>query len=246
MSPTTPVVFWLSGLTCTEQNFVTKAGAQRAAAELGIALVAPDTSPRGDSVPSDPDGAWDFGHGAGFYVDATQAPWSTHYQMGTYVCDELPALVANEFGLDTSRLGISGHSMGGHGALITHFRHARRFVSVSAFAPIVAPSAVPWGQKAFAYLLGENRRTWAAYDATASVSAAATGAHILIDQGSADPFLDEQLQPQRFIEACRAANQPLTLRMRAGYTHSYFFVASFIDEHLRHHAAALTQTDDGV
>ncbi|MEM1261128.1 MAG: S-formylglutathione hydrolase [Pseudomonadota bacterium] len=246
VTPATPVVFWLSGLTCTEQNFITKAGAQRLAAELGVAIVAPDTSPRGDDVPTDPDGGWDFGHGAGFYVDATEAPWSTHYRMGSYISDELPTLIAAEFGLDTRRVGICGHSMGGHGALITHFRCATRFVSVSAFAPIVAPTTVPWGQKALAYLLGENENTWAGFDATALVATSPTAAHILIDQGSADPFLDDQLQPQRFIDACRRVNQPLTLRMRDGYTHSYYFVASFIDEHLRHHVDALTAFADGA
>ena len=236
---TSPVLFWLSGLTCTEQNFITKSGAQRVAAELGMVIVAPDTSPRGDGVPDDPDGAWDFGLGAGFYVDATEEPWSTHYRMRSYVAEELPALVAAEFGLATQTLAVAGHSMGGHGALTLHFAFPHRFRSVSAFAPIVAPSSVPWGRKALGQYLGQDELAWQDYDATALVQRAPTEAYILIDQGGADPFLDEQLRPDLFIDACREAGQAVNLRLRDGYTHSYYFVASFIDEHLRHHAAAL-------
>ena len=234
-----PVLFWLSGLTCTEQNFITKAGAQRTAAELGIVLVAPDTSPRGENVPDDPDGGWDFGLGAGFYVDATEDPWAEHYQMRSYISAELPALIQAEFGLDTAAVGIAGHSMGGHGALTLHFGFPQRFRSVSAFAPIVAPSVVPWGRKALGRYLGADEAAWADYDATRCVQRRQTDAYILIDQGAADPFLAEQLRPELFVEACRDAGQPVNVRVRDGYTHSYFFVATFIDEHLRHHTAAL-------
>ncbi|MEL7538546.1 MAG: S-formylglutathione hydrolase [Pseudomonadota bacterium] len=239
-SAASPVLFWLSGLTCTEQNFITKAGAQRTAAELGLVIVAPDTSPRGDDVPDDPEGSYDFGLGAGFYVDATEQPWSTHYQMHSYISAELPALVADAFGLSTERVAVAGHSMGGHGALTMHFRHPQRFVSVSAFAPIVAPTRVPWGQKALAGYLGDDRECWSDYDSCELVRRAPTDAHILIDQGTADDFLERELRTDLFVDACRDAGQRVTARMRDGYTHSYFFVSSFIDEHLRHHTAALT------
>ena len=236
-----PWITWLSGLTCTEDNFVTKAGAQRMASELGLAIVAPDTSPRGDDVPDATD-AWDFGKGAGFYVDATRPPWSTHFRMYSYVTEELQSLVVDHFPLDPARRGISGHSMGGHGALVAHLRNPQRFLSVSAFAPIVAPSDVPWGQKAFSGYLGDDASDWAAYDATRLVSKVPSKAEILIDQGAADSFLDEQLQPQRFAEACEEANQSLMLRIQPEYDHSYFFIASFIEDHLRHHASVLTSS----
>lgn len=237
-----PALHWLSGLTCTDENVMQKAGAQRLAAELGLAIVAPDTSPRGEGVPGDPEGSWDFGLGAGFYVDATEAPWARHYRMHSYVVEELPALVEAELPLD-GRRGISGHSMGGHGALVAALRHPGRYRSVSAFAPISHPSACPWGRKAFGHLLGPDEARWRAWDATALLQdGAASGAAalpLLVDQGSADPFLAEQLLPERLEEAAAAAGHPLELRRRQGYDHSYFFIASFIDDHLRHHARAL-------
>lgn len=231
-----PVLYWLSGLTCTEQNFIGKAGAQRYAAEHGIILVAPDTSPRGDAV-ADADG-YDLGKGAGFYVNATQAPWAAHYRMHDYVVDELPALIEANFAVTRAR-GISGHSMGGHGALVIALRNPARYRSVSAFAPIVAPTQVPWGQKAFAAYLGDDREAWKAYDAVALVAAASERLPLLIDQGGADEFMDTQLQPQRLQVACDAVGHPLMLRMRPGYDHSYYYIASFIGEHMAHHAAAL-------
>ena len=232
-----PVLYWLSGLTCNEQNFITKAGAQRYAAEHGIAIVCPDTSPRGDHV-ADADG-YDLGKGAGFYVNATQAPWAAHYRMHDYVVDELPALVEANFPVTASR-AISGHSMGGHGALVIALRNPGRYRSVSAFSPIVAPSKVPWGEKAFAAYLGDDRAAWRHYDATALVSSAlAERLPLLIDQGEADEFLHAQLQPGRLEAACTAAGHPIELRMRPGHDHSYYFIASFIGEHVAHHAAAL-------
>lgn len=227
-----PVWWWLSGLTCTDQNFVTKAGAQRVAAELGVGVVAPDTSPRGPDVPTDPDGAWDFGHGASWYVDATEAPWSGHYRMARWLLDELPAALAG-LPLDFGRQGISGHSMGGHGALVLALRTPGRFRSVSAMAPVVAPSEVPWGQKAFGRLLGPDRRTWRAWDACALVADAPERLALLVDQGAADGFLASQLQPERLQAACTAAGHPLTLRTHPGYDHSYYFVATFVEDHLR-------------
>ncbi|WP_256645539.1 S-formylglutathione hydrolase [Thermomonas paludicola] len=231
-----PVLYWLSGLTCTEQNFIGKAGAQRHAAEHGIILVAPDTSPRGDAV-ADADGH-DLGKGAGFYVNATQAPWAAHYRMHDYVVDELPALIEAHFPVTRAR-AISGHSMGGHGALVIALRNPARYRSVSAFAPIVAPTQVPWGQKAFAAYLGDDREAWKAYDAVALVANASERLPLLIDQGGADEFLETQLQPRRLQAACEAAGHPLMLRMRPGYDHSYYFIASFIGEHIVHHAVAL-------
>ena len=230
-----PVLYWLSGLTCSEQNFITKAGAQRYAAEHGVAIVCPDTSPRGDGV-ADADG-YDLGKGAGFYVNATQAPWAAHYRMFDYVADELPALVEAHFPVTDAR-AISGHSMGGHGALVVALRNPGRYRSVSAFSPIVAPSAVPWGQKAFAAYLGEDRAAWAQYDASQLIGAAADRLPMLIDQGESDEFLDAQLQPWRLKEAADAAGYPVYLRMQPGYDHSYYFIASFIGEHIAHHAAA--------
>ncbi|WP_263545413.1 S-formylglutathione hydrolase [Tahibacter soli] len=231
-----PVLYWLSGLTCTEQNFITKAGAQRYAAEHGVVIVAPDTSPRGEGVADDP--AYDLGMGAGFYVDATQAPWSAHYRMQSYVADELPALVERGFAV-SHRRGIFGHSMGGHGALITALRHPGRYASVSAFSPIVAPGRVPWGEKALTAYLGDDRDAWRAWDASELVATAREKLPILIDQGEADEFLATQLRPDLLETACAAAGHPLTVRRHAGYDHSYYFIASFIGEHIAHHARAL-------
>lgn len=231
-----PVVTFLSGLTCTEQNVITKAGAQRYAAELGLILVCPDTSPRGEQVPDDP--AWDLGQGAGFYVDATEAPWATHYQMATYVRDELPALVRAHAPCADGE-GILGHSMGGHGALVLALRNPGRYRSVSALAPIVAPSQVPWGHKAFGAYLGPDRRAWAAWDATALVPGAPERLPLLVDQGGADGFLVEQLRPDLLVAACEAAGHPLRYRLHPRYDHSYDFIATFIGEHLAHHAQAL-------
>ncbi|CAK6687696.1 MULTISPECIES: S-formylglutathione hydrolase [unclassified Synechococcus] len=241
-----PALHWLSGLTCTDENFGQKAGAQRLAAELGLALVLPDTSPRGHEVPGDPDGGWDFGHGAGFYVDSCAEPWRRHYRMHSYVVEELPALVEAELPIRSDRRGIAGHSMGGHGALVSGLRHPGRYASVSAFAPIAHPSLCPWGRKAFDHLLGPDPLSWAAWDACGLLEGGATLRgpagdllSLLVDQGTADPFLAEQLRPHDLETACRAAGQPLELRLQQGYDHSYFFIASFIDDHLRHHARAL-------
>jgi len=231
-----PVLYWLSGLTCNEQNFITKAGAQRHAAEHGLILVAPDTSPRGEAVADDE--AYDLGLGAGFYLNATQAPWNAHYRMHDYVVDELPALVDECFATTKSR-SISGHSMGGHGALVVALRNPGRYRSVSAFAPIVAPSRVPWGEKAFAAYLGDDREAWRPWDATALIAAAGERLPLLVDQGDADEFLATQLRPELLREACDAARHPLQLRMRPGYDHSYYFVSSFIGEHIAWHAEAL-------
>ncbi len=231
-----PVLYWLSGLTCTEQNFITKAGAQRYAAEHGVIIVAPDTSPRGDDV-ADAEG-YDLGKGAGFYVNATEAPWSRHYRMQDYVARELPALVEAHFPATEAR-AISGHSMGGHGALVTALRNPGRYRSVSAFSPIVSPSQVPWGQKAFAAYLGEDRETWNAWDACELVATASERLPLLIDQGGGDEFLDAQLQPERLRTACEAAGHPLDLRIRPGYDHSYYFIASFIGDHFIFHMRQL-------
>lgn len=237
-----PTVFWLSGLTCTEDNFTTKAGAYKRAAELGLIVVAPDTSPRGPGVADDPEEAYDFGLGAGFYVDATQAPWAMHYQMHRYITQELCALVLSSFACDPDRLGIMGHSMGGHGALSLGLKNPDIYKSISAFAPIVAPSQVPWGQKALAGYLGHDRALWDAYDSCALMTAAGDRSSfpaILIDQGGADNFLSEQLKPELFEAACRTVGQRLELRLQDGYDHSYFFISSFIDDHLDHHASIL-------
>lgn len=233
-----PVVFYLAGLTCTEETFAIKAGAQRVAAELGLMLVCPDTSPRGANVPGESD-AWDFGVGAGFYVDATAEPWAKHYRMYSYVTRELPALIAAEFPADPQRQGIFGHSMGGHGALVCALRNPDVFRSVSAFAPICAPTQCPWGRKAFAGYLGTDTAAWNRWDATALVRERAFDGRILIDQGLADRFLAEQLHPGAFEAACAESGQNLTLRRHGGYDHGYFFISTFVEEHLRHHAAAL-------
>ncbi|WP_437889266.1 S-formylglutathione hydrolase [Phytobacter sp. V91] len=233
-----PVLYWLSGLTCNDENFTFKAGAQRVAAELGIALVMPDTSPRGDDV-ADAD-SYDLGKGAGFYLNATEQPWSSHYRMYDYLRDELPALIQSEFAV-SDRQAVSGHSMGGHGALIMALKNPGRFTSVSAFAPIVNPTKVPWGQKAFTAYLGEDTAAWQAWDSCLLMQASqATDAiPTLIDQGDADQFLAEQLQPARLAEVARQSAWPLTLRVQPGYDHSYYFIASFIEDHLRFHARYL-------
>ena len=232
---------YLAGLTCNEETFMTKAGAQRVAAELGLALIAPDTSPRGADVPGESE-SWDFGVGAGFYLDATQAPWSKHYRMESYITAELLPLVASSLPIDLERIGIFGHSMGGHGALTLALRHPDLFKSVSAFAPIAAPSLCPWGQKAFAGYLGSDVSSWAAHDATALMGKAAKApfpAGILIDQGLADKFLAEQLHPHLFEAACKTAGQPVVLRRHEGYDHGYYFISTFMNDHLRHHAQQL-------
>lgn len=224
-----------------------KAGAQRAAAELGLMLVAPDTSPRGAGVPDAEDGAWDLGLGAGFYLDATEPPWSAHYHMYSYLVSELPATIAGAFPADMRRQGIFGHSMGGHGALVLGLRHPEVYRSISAFAPIAAPSRCPWGQKAFAAYLGKDPAAWSGWDATELVRRAGDLAGrppILVDQGLADPFLEPQLYPEDFAAACAAAGQALQLRRHAGYDHGYFFIATFIEEHLRHHAGLLAPGDE--
>ena len=231
-----PVLYWLSGLTCNEQNFITKAGAQRYAAEYGIAIVAPDTSPRGDAV-ADAD-TYDLGQGAGFYVNATQAPWAQHYRMYDYIVEELPALIESSFPTNGKR-AISGHSMGGHGALMIALRNPGRYRSVSAFSPIVAPSQVPWGEKAFSAYLGSDRTAWKAYDTVELLRSAPEKLPIFVDQGDADEFLEGQLKPQLLQQAAAAARHPLTLRLQPGYDHSYYFIASFIGEHVAHHAKAL-------
>ena len=231
-----PVLYWLSGLTCTEQNFITKAGAQRYAAEHGVILVAPDTSPRGDDV-ADADG-YDLGKGAGFYVNATQAPWAAHYRMYDYVVHEVPALIEANFPATDAR-AISGHSMGGHGALTVALKNPGRYRSVSAFSPIVAPSQVPWGEKAFGAYLGSDHDAWKHYDAVALIRDASERLPLLVDQGDADEFLNVQLKPELLQAAADAAGHPLTLRLQPGYDHSYYFIASFIGEHIAHHAKAL-------
>ncbi len=232
-----PVLYFLSGLTCTEENFMAKAGAQQFAAKYGLMLVTPDTSPRNTGIEGE-DNDWDLGTGAGFYVDATAEPWRSHYQMYSYVVHELPALIAEHFPVQPERKGIFGHSMGGHGALVCALRNPDQYKSVSAFAPIAAPINCPWGQKAFTHYLG-SEQDWLAYDASKLVAKARYNRPILIDQGTADPFLAEQLLPEVFEQACTAAGQPLTLRFHEGYNHSYYFIATFMEDHIRHHAAAL-------
>ena len=233
-----PSLFYLAGLTCTEETFPIKAGAQRLAAEFGLALIAPDTSPREPPLQGDRD-AWDFGHGAGFYVDATREPWSRHYRMFSYVTAELPRLIDANFPTDPARRGVFGHSMGGHGALVCGFRAPEIFRSVSAFAPIAAPSDSPWGVKALTGYLGHDRADWAAYDASALARTRPREDEILVDQGLDDKFLAEQLKPERLEAACAASGQRLRLRRHAGYDHSYWFIQSFVPDHLAHHARAL-------
>ena len=235
-----PAIYWLSGLTCTDENFCQKAGAFRTAAKLGLAIVCPDTSPRGLDLPGEHE-SYDFGSGAGFYVDATESPWSGHYRMYSYVVDELPALVQKHFPVSAKK-SISGHSMGGHGALVIALRNPQEYQSVSAFSPIVHPVRVPWGQKAFRQYLGDNEQLWSQYDATLLVATAKEKLSILIDQGDKDDFLSEQLKPELFQEACDKVGCPLTLNMRAGYDHSYYFISSFIDDHLTFHSDALQRS----
>ncbi|MBD2343578.1 S-formylglutathione hydrolase [Anabaena subtropica] len=232
-----PVLYFLSGLTCTEENFMAKAGAQRYAAEYGLILVAPDTSPRNTGITGEDD-EWDFGTGAGFYVDATAEPWRSHYQMYSYIVQELPALIAANFPIQSEKQGIFGHSMGGHGALVCALRNPHLFKSVSAFAPIVAPMGCPWGQKAFSRYLGNNQESWRSYDASELVQQKKYHNSILIDQGTSDKFLAEQLLTDVFAQACTAVKQPLNLRYQTGYDHSYYFIASFIEDHIRHHVIA--------
>jgi S-formylglutathione hydrolase len=233
-----PVLYYLAGLTCNEETFVIKAGAQRLAAEHGLMLVAPDTSPRNTGIP-DEAADWEFGTAAGFYLDATQTPWSRFFNMYSYVSEELPRIIASEFPAAKDRQSIFGHSMGGHGALTIALKHPQRYRSVSAFAPIVAPSQVAWGHKAFSRYLGEERSAWTHYDACELVRRQRFPGTILIDQGDADKFLEAQLRPELFRTACREAGQALELNIRPGYDHSYFFISSFMAHHLRHHAAAL-------
>jgi S-formylglutathione hydrolase len=234
-----PVVWFLSGLTCTEENFTVKAGAQRVASELGLMLIAPDTSPRGEGVPDDPEGAYDFGLGAGFYVDAVETPFAKHYRMRSYIERELPELIAENLPADMNRQGITGHSMGGHGALTIALRNPGRFKAVSAFAPIASPMNCPWGEKALSGYIGSDRSAWRDYDACALIEGGARLPDLLVDQGTADSFLESQLKPQLLEEACANAGQPLTLRRQEGYDHSYFFIATFIEGHLRWHAERL-------
>lgn len=234
-----PVVWYLSGLTCTEENFTTKAGAQRIASELGLLVVAPDTSPRGEGVPGDPEGSYDFGLGAGFYVDATQEPWARNYRMRSYIERELPALIEAELPADMARQGITGHSMGGHGALTIALRNPQRFRAVSAFAPIASPMRSPWGEKALSRYLGVDRAAWRPYDACALIEDGARISELLVDQGTSDGFLHTQLKPELLASACVEANIALTLRLQKGYDHSYFFIATFIEDHLGWHAARL-------
>jgi S-formylglutathione hydrolase len=234
-----PVVWWLSGLTCTHANFTEKAGAQRIASELGVMIIAPDTSPRGEGVPGDPAKSYDFGLGAGFYVDATQQPFAKNYRMRSYIEDELPRLIGAELPADMTRQSIMGHSMGGHGALTIALRNPERFRAVSAFAPIAAPSQVPWGLKALSGYLGPDKASWRACDAVALIEDGARVKEILVDQGEADQFLKEQLRPELLASACAKAGITLTLRRQSGYDHSYYFIASFIEDHLRWHAERL-------
>lgn len=233
-----PVLWFLAGLTCTEENFIQKAGAQRVAAEIGLMLVAPDTSPRGEGVANDE--AYDLGQGAGFYIDATEAPWSRHFRMQSYITRELPQMISAHFPADMSAQGITGHSMGGHGALTLGLAAPDRYRSVSTFSPIVAPSQVPWGEKALTAYLGPDRAKWRAHDAVSLIEDGARLPDLLVDQGDADPFLTNQLQPELLAKACADAGIPLTLRMQPGYDHSYYFIASFIEDHLRWHRERLT------
>ena len=240
-----PALLWLSGLTCTEENFIVKSGAQRIAAELGLVLIAPDTSPRGpdlegNPVPGDPENAYDFGLGAGYYVDATEAPWATHYRMRSYVEQELlPAVAEAAPEADLKSLSISGHSMGGHGALTVALRNPGRFKSVSAFAPICSPMNSPWGEKAFSRFLGADRAQWRQYDSCALIEEGARLPEILVDQGTADQFLETQLKPDLLVKTCAAAGQKLVLRRQSGYDHSYYFISTFLEDHFRWHRERL-------
>jgi len=230
-----PALFWLSGLTCTEENFILKAGAQRMASELGVILIAPDTSPRGENVPDDPEGGYDFGLGAGFYVNATRAPWSKHYQMRQYIEEELFDVCRQSLPIDGNKVGISGHSMGGHGALTIGLRNPQKFQSISAFAPICSPLNCPWGEKALGGYLGNDKSTWREYDACALIDDGARVPAILVDQGGDDDFLKEQLKPELLALSCEAAGISLELRQQAGFDHSYYFISTFINDHIRWH-----------
>jgi S-formylglutathione hydrolase len=234
-----PTLWYLSGLTCSHANVTEKGEYRAACAEAGMIFIAPDTSPRGEGVPDDSDGAWDFGLGAGFYVDATQAPFDRHYRMASYIIDELPALVADHFPIDRNRQGITGHSMGGHGALTLALNNPGRFGSVSAFAPIAAPGQVPWGEKALGLYLGEDRAAWRAHDSLALIEDGHRVPELLVDVGAADPFLDSQLRPDLLERACADAGIPLELRRHAGYDHSYYFISTFMADHVRWHAERL-------
>jgi S-formylglutathione hydrolase len=236
-----PALYWLSGLTCTDENFMIKAGAQQYAAKYGMAIIAPDTSPRGEGVPDDPEGAYDVGLGAGFYVNATQHPWNQHYQMYDYVVNELPALIHPQFPIDGTRVGIFGHSMGGHGALTIALRNPKQYQSASAFAPICSPINCPWGNKALNLYLGNDREAWKPYDTVELIkqSSATQQLPVLIDQGGRDNFLQEQLKTELLEAACQHANYPMNIRMQPGYDHSYYFIASFISEHIKFHAQYL-------
>ncbi|MDR4518447.1 MAG: S-formylglutathione hydrolase [Nitrosomonas sp.] len=229
-----PAIFFLAGLTCTEETFMIKAGAQRYAAEYGLMLVTMDTSPRETCIPGETDD-WDFGAGAGFYLDATAQPWSNHYLMESYVAHELYGIIINQFPTDENRIGISGHSMGGHGALTLALRHPEKFRSVSAFAPVSAPIQCPWGQKAFTHYLGRNQHDWRKYDATALIEDGYRTSDILVDQGLDDKFMSEQLHPEQLAQVCHNTGQKLTLRYHSGYDHSYYFISTFIADHLKHH-----------
>lgn len=237
-----PALYWLSGLTCTDENFMIKAGAQKYAAEQGIILIAPDTSPRGENIPDDPEASWDFGLGAGFYLNATQEPWIKNYQMYDYIVEELPKLIEAEFPVDSLRKSIFGHSMGGHGALTIAFKNQDKYKSVSAFAPIVAPTQCPWGEKAFSNYLGDDKDSWKAYDTcelVKSLANSSTKLPLFIDQGAADNFLKDQLKPDLLKKTCKENKHPLNLRLQEGYDHSYYFISSFIKEHIAYHAKFL-------
>ncbi len=236
-----PVLWYLSGLTCTHANVTEKGEYRAACAQAGVIFVAPDTSPRGNEVPDDPDGLWDFGQGAGFYVDATQAPWAEHFNMWSYLADELPGVIGEQFPADMERQSICGHSMGGHGALTLALGLPGRFKSVSAFSPIVAPSAVPWGRKALKHYLGEDQATWRRHDAVAAIEDGARVEELLVDIGDADPFLEKELKPELLEVACAVAGIPLTLRRHAGYDHSYYFISTFMAEHVAWHAERLAR-----
>ena len=235
-----PIVWYLSGLTCTHANVTEKGEFRRACADLGLIFIAPDTSPRGVDVPDDPAGAYDFGLGAGFYVDATEAPYNPHYKMWSYITEELPRVIADNFPADMARQSIMGHSMGGHGALTIGLRHPDRYAAVSAFAPIVAPSQVPWGQKALSGYLGNDRNAWRKHDAVALIEDGARVSALLVDQGGGDTFLEQELRPHLLKDACAAANIDLTLNIREGYDHSYYFISTFMTDHLRWHASRLS------
>ena len=236
-----PVLWYLSGLTCTHANVTEKGEYRAACAKAGMIFIAPDTSPRGPDVPDDPEGLWDFGQGAGFYLDATQAPWDRHFNMASYLLDELPALVADHFPIDLNRQGICGHSMGGHGALTLALKNPGRFRSVSAFAPIVAPRQVPWGRKALRHYLGDEGPAWRAHDAVALIEDGARLDELLIDIGDADPFIDKELKPELLEAACAEAGVPLTLRRQPGYDHSYYFISTFMADHVAWHAERLSR-----